>query len=739
MSIGQSLYKIDAPGKVTGATLYPGDIHTEDMLVAKLLFTGQPHARLIRLDTSKAEALPGVVCILTAADVPVNEHGLVIKDQPVFVGLGSAKENSDVSLWEGDRVALIVAETRKIAEKARNLIEMEWEPLPVVTDPREAMKDETVLHPEHGSNVLRHYKVRKGEMAQGWAEAEVIVEGTYRVPLQEHAYLQPEAGVAYMDDEGRVTVEVAGQWIHEDQALIAHALNLPVDQVRVIYPAIGGAFGGREDMSVQIVMALAALRLHEMGIARPVRIIWSREESIIGHHKRHGGEIRTRWGAKRTGELTAVETELILDAGSYNCTSNKVLGNAHVTVTGPYKIPHVHTDSYAVYTSNCPGGAFRGFGAPQGAFAAEAQMNKLAAELGLDPVEIRRRNILHEDDETVLQTPLPTGVSLDKVIEACVAAAGWGEAVPAQSNYTPFHTLPSRPEALKHGRGFACGFKNIGFSFGFPERCEATIELYGGREIERVVLRHAGADVGQGAHTAFRQMAAEAVGVPFENVETIYSDTAETGDSGSASASRLTWMAGNAIRGAAEKALANWRNEDRPAVGHDRYVPPATEMLDPETGKSNPNFTYGYVAEAVDVTIDTDTGHIQVTRVVCATDVGRAVNPNLIEGQVEGCVVQAHGYALTENLQLRDGHIQNPRLSGYLIPGIQDVPLRVETVIVEEPDPLGPWGIRGMAEMPYIPFAPAVTGALHDATGVWFDELPLMPDKVVARLLAAGQ
>lgn len=739
MSIGQSHHKIDAPGKVTGATLYPGDIHSEDMLVAKLLFTGQPHARLVNLDLSQAEKVPGVICILTAQDVPRNEHGLVIKDQPVFVGLGSAKENSDVSLWEGDRVALIVAETAKAAATARDLIQMEWEPLPILTDPRDAMRDETILHPENESNILRHYKVRKGNMAQGWAEAEVIVEGTYRVPMQEHAYLQPEAGVAYIDEEGRVTVEVAGQWVHEDQGLIAHALDLPLEKVRVIYPAIGGAFGGREDMSVQIVLALAAQRLQEMGIHRPVKIVWSREESIIGHHKRHAGEIRTRWGAKKTGELTAVETELILDAGAYNCTTNKVLGNAHLTVTGPYKIPHAQTDSYGIYTNNCPGGAFRGFGAPQGAFVAETQMNKLAALLAIDPVELRRRNMLGEGDETVLQTPLPTGISLGKVLTACATAAQWGE--PAQTvsegegdNYSPFHSLPSQAGAIKHGRGFACGFKNIGYSFGFPERCEATIELHGGREIERVILYHAGADVGQGSHTAFKQMAAEAVGVPFARVETVYSDTAVTGDSGSASASRLTWMAGNAIRQAAEVALHNWRNEERPAQGHARYTPPATEMLDPETGKGQPNFTYGYVAEAVDVAVDSETGHIQVTRVVCATDVGQAVNPNLIEGQVEGCIVQAHGYTITENLRLHKGHILNPRLSTYLMPGIQDVPRRVETVIVEEPDPLGPWGARGMAEMPYIPFAPAVVAALHQATGVWFEAFPLTPDRVVAVL-----
>ncbi|MBK8432008.1 MAG: xanthine dehydrogenase family protein molybdopterin-binding subunit [Chloroflexi bacterium] len=297
-----------------------------------------------------------------------------------------------------------------------------------------------------------------------------------------------------------------------------------------------------------------------------------------------------------------------------------------------------------------------------------------------------------------------------------------------------FHTLPPNPAAIRRGRGFACGFKNIGFSFGFPERCEATIELYGTADIERVVLRHAGADVGQGAHTAFKQMAAEAVGVPFEMVETIYSDTAETGDSGSASASRLTWMAGNAILGAAERARQAWQNEERPARGHFRFTPPATEMLDEATGKGQPNFTYGYVAQAVELAVDIETGHIWVERVINASDVGKIVNRNLIEGQVEGCVVQAHGYAITEKLRLKDGHIVNPRLSSYLIPGIQDVPARVETVLLEEPDPLGPWGVRGMAEMPYLPYAPAVTAALHAATGVWFDGFPLTPDVVLAKL-----
>ncbi len=738
MSIGQSPYRIDAPGKVSGQTLYPGDLTPAHLLHGKVVFSGQPHARLRRIDTRPALAVPGVLAVFTAADVPVNEYGLVIRDQPVLVGPGSAKPDCDISRWEGDQVAFIVAETEEAAATARERLMLDWVPLPLVTDVRAAMRDEVVLHADHGSNTLRHYKIRKGDMAAGWAAADVIVEGVYHVPRQEHAYLQPEAGLGYVDEEGRITIEVAGQWVHEDLWQITHALQLPDEQVRVKYAAIGGAFGGREDMSIQIVLALAVWKLQAQGETRPIRVIWSREESIVGHHKRHEGFMRARWGAKATGEITAVEAEVILDAGAYNYTSNKVLGNAHLTVCGPYRIPNAHVDSYAVYTNNVPAGAFRGFGAPQGCFVAESQMNKLAAALQMDPVALRRLNLLHDGDLSVVQTPLPAGVTLDQVVDACARAAQWAAPRPPAAPFKSFHSLPPTADAIRRGRGFACAFKNIGFSFGFPERCEAKIELHGQTEIEQVTLYHAGAEVGQGAHTALQQMAAAAVGVAFEQVTLVTSDTAMTGDSGSASASRLTFMAGNAIRGAAERALEAWKNEERPAVGHYRYTPPATEMLDSDTGRSNPNFAYGYVAQAVTLAVDIGTGHIQVEEVINAGDVGRAINPNLIEGQVEGGVVQAHGYAVTEDLHIQAGRILNPHLSTYLMPGIRDIPDRIHSVVVEEQDPLGPWGVRGMAEMPFIPYAAAVNAALYDATGIWFDDLPLTPGRVAARLRQHG-
>ncbi len=741
--IGTAEFRVDARGKVTGLARFSGDITPPNLLHGKVLFSGQPHARLRHLDLDAALTTPGVVAIFTAADVPVNEYGLIIPDQPVLVGPGSDRPGADVSRWEGDQVAVVVAESEEAAALARSRIRADWEPLPVVADVRQAMADRVLLHPSHGSNVLTHYKIRKGDMARGWAEADVVVSGDYRLGGQEHAYLQPEAGLGFIDEDGRITVAIGGQWTHEDQEQVAHALGLPLDQVRIVYPAIGGAFGGREDMSLQIVLALAAFRLRERGVERPVRIIWSREESILGHHKRHPAFIRTRWGANRAGKITAVEAELILDAGAYAYTSSKVLGNANLMVTGPYEIPHAHVDSYAVYTNNVPGGAFRGFGGPQGALAAETQMNKLAEALGLDPVEIRRRNVLRDGSLLTTQTPMPPGVTLAEVVDACAAAADWLPNQPTnqpssqQSPYSPFQSLPGSPGVLRRGRGFACSFKNVGFSFGAPEQCQATIELRGGAEIDEVVLRHAAAEVGQGTHTALRQMTATALGVPVDRVTLDMSDTASSGNSGSVSASRMTWMAGNAILGAAAEAQAAWRREDRPAVGHFQFRPPPTTPYDPETGRSMPNFAYGYVAQAVELVVDIETGHIHLERVVCANDVGKAINPTLVEGQIEGAVVQAAGYAIMEDLQVKGGHIQNPYLSTYLIPGIMDVPDRVDSVILELADPRGPWGARGMAEMPFLPLAPAVLAALHDATGVWFDQLPLTPDRVVARLAAA--
>ena len=740
MTVGSSSFRVDAPGKVTGATRYPGDIERENVLHAKVVFTDRPHARLLSLDVGPALEREGVVEVVTASDIPVNEYGLTMFDQPVLVGVdhtGRSKVACDVSRWEADHLAVVVAESEDAAAQGAAAIVAEWEDLPLVPDIDAAMApDALVVHPDTApGNDYFHLRIEKGDMVVGWEGADVVIEATYEFPHQEHAYLQPEAAVASIDEEGRVLVEVGGQWTYEDLEQICHALDLEHDQVRVVYPAIGGAFGGREDMSLQIVMAAAALKLHRRGIDRPIRCKWSREESMVGHHKRHRGRVHARLGATRNGRITAVEADVMLDAGAYNYTSNKVLGNLHLCVAGPYDIPNASIHSRAIYTTSVPGGAFRGFGAPQGAFVAESQMNKMADALGIDPIELRLRNVLQEGSLGITQTEMPPGVSMSEVI---VAAA---EAASTRLEETPFHAFSSLPPSearVRRGRGFACAYKNIGFSFGFPERCEAEIVLHGDDEVEFAELFHGAAEVGQGTHTALVQMAAAATGIDADRVRSTFSDTATSGDSGSVSASRMTWMAGNSILGAAEEATKRWNEGDRPARGSFRFVPPPTEVLDPETGVGQPNFAYGYVAEVADVAIDIDTGHIMIERIVCADDVGKAINPDLVVGQIEGGVVQAVGYTLSEHLQVSDGRITNPRLSTYLIPGIGDIPRRVDSVLVEHPDPRGPWGARGMAEMPFIPLAPAVIAAIHEATGVWFDSFPLTPPRVVDGLRRAG-
>ncbi|MEA3349200.1 MAG: molybdopterin cofactor-binding domain-containing protein, partial [Chloroflexota bacterium] len=425
-SIGKSIQRIDVIDKVTGTALYPGDINLPDQAYMKILFARRPHAIVKAIDSRAAEALDGVLAIFTAKDVPVNEYGLMTPDQPVLCGPGADKPYTDRVRFVGDQVTVVVADSESIAERARDLIKVEYEDLPVITDPVAAAEpDSLLLHPDKESNILDSNRIRKGDIEKGFAQADVIVEAEYSTPVQEHVYLQPEAGLSYIDDEGRVTVVAGGQWAHDEREQVAHALGLEEEQVRIIHPAIGGAFGGREDMSVQIVLGLAASRLHQRGIDRPVKIVWSREESIIGHHKRHAFLMRAKWGATTDGKITAAEVDIIADAGAYMYTSNKVLGNATLNCTGPYEIPNVKVDARAVCTNHIPGGAFRGFGAPQGAFLAEAQINKLAEALGMDPVEIRIRNVLDDDALLSVQTPLPGRVSMSEVVERTASSAGW--------------------------------------------------------------------------------------------------------------------------------------------------------------------------------------------------------------------------------------------------------------------------------------------------------------------------
>ena len=720
--IGQSLPRHDALGKVTGATLYPGDLTRPGMLHLKVVFAGRPHARIEGIDPSAALAHPGVVAVLTANDVPYNAFGLIDDDQPVLC--------ADVVRFAGDKVALVAAETVEAAESGAKLVRIELDDLPAVYDPTMALAfDAPLVHATRGTNLLYQLPIQKGDIAAGFALADVVLDGEFRTSWQEHAYLQPEAGVAWVEDDGQVVVESAGQWLHEDRNQIAKMLGLEHDQVVVRYAAVGGAFGGREDLSVQHLLALAAWTLR-----RPVAIVWSREESILAHHKRHPMHIRCRWGATRDGRIVAVESEVTADGGAYASTSQEVTKVATLFATGCYEVEHIAVTGRVAYTNNVPSGAFRGFGAPQAHFAAETMVTRLALELGMDPVELRRRNIYRAGSLEPTRNPLPPGVSALAVLDRCaeeVAARGWQERLAPDD--------PARTPRFQRGIGIAAGHKNLGYSFGFPEQSTATVELWGRGEAEGARLRVGAADVGQGSHLALRTIAAETLGLTPELVELVTDDSSEAPNAGSASASRLTYMAGRAVHDAAAKALANYRGSDEECVvATVQFRPPSTTPLAQETGEGIPNYCYGYAAQAVEVEVDTLTGNVRVVRVVSVHDVGRAINLQQVEGQIEGCLAQAIGYALMEELKTRDGTILTPNFTTYLLPTSLDVPEDMIPIVLELADPNGPFGARGVAEMPLVPFLPAVAAAIHDATGVWLTEQPFTPERVLTALTLFG-
>ncbi len=715
--IGASLPRPDAAGKVTGATAYPADLIRPGMLHLQVVFAHRPHARITALDLEPALAIPGVVAVLTAKDIPHNAFGLIDEDQPVLC--------ADKVRFEGDKVALVVAETKEAAIAGARQVRVEYEDLPAVTDPRAALAaDAPLVHTHLGTNLLKHIPIRKGNTQQAFAEADVVLTGEFATSWQEHAYLQPEAGIAYYDNAGHLVIETAGQWLHEDRRQIAAILQLPEEQVIIRYAAIGGAFGGREDLSLQHLLALATWKLK-----RSTAIVWSREESIIAHHKRHPVSIRCRWGAKKDGRITAVEAEAIADGGAYASTSVEVLKVVALFASGCYEIPNISVDGYAVYTNNVPSGAFRGFGAPQAQFASEIMVTRLAHALGMDPIELRRRNIYHEGSIEPTQQALPVGVSAPHVLERCITEAQ------ARLGYSkPQQQATSAPH-LRRGIGIACGIKNVGYSFGFPEQSTATVELYGEAELERAVIRSGAADVGQGSHLVLRQIAASTLGLPLDQVTLVHNDSSITPNAGSASASRMTLMAGRAVLEAAQAARDKWsESEQYYAEATVQYRPPATTPLDPETGVGHPNYCYGYVAQAVEVEVNTLTGQVRVVRIISVHDVGQAINRQQVEGQIEGCLAQALGYTLLEYLQVRDGRILTPYLSTYLLPTVLDMPEEIVPVILEEADPNGPYGARGMSEMPLVPLAPAIASAIHDAVGVWVTQLPLIPERVLAAI-----
>ncbi len=757
--VGASTLRPDATAKVTGQFAYGSDLWMDEMIWGVTLRSPHPYARIRSIGIGPALATSGVYAVLTHADVPgENACGLELADQPVLA--------DGVVRYEGEPVALVAADHPEIARQAAKKIAVDYEILPPVTDSRQALDPAAPRLHEARGNLVRHLKIRKGDPAPA---ADVVVAGTYRIGMQDQAFLGPEAGLAVPDEQGGVDLYVATQWLHVDQRQICAALGLPPEQVRLVLAGVGGAFGGREDLSMHVHACMLALHT-----GKPVKMVYNREESFFGHVHRHPASMRYEHGARRDGTLVYVKAEIYLDGGAYTSSTPAVVGNAGTMGIGPYLVPSVHVDCYGVYTNNPPCGAMRGFGSVQAAFGYEAQMDKLAAALSMDPVELRCRNAISMGGEAptgqIVDSPAPVAELLRRL-----------QAMPLPEKTRPGKTRPGKPrpgkpppaanrngardplglpggvantthgEGVVRGVGYAAAYKNVGFSEGYDDYSTARVrlEVIGGEPV--VTVHTAAAEVGQGLVTIEQQICRTELGV--DRVLINPADT-RVGSGGSTSASRQTYVTGGAVKAACERVrervsgLAERRLGRRMAgmaggcvlAGTER-IPLAeiiggevieetvewrhrpTYPVDPETGQGFAHVQYAYAAHRAVVDVDIDLGLVKVIELACTQDVGKAMNPQAVEGQIHGGSAQGLGLAIMEEIQVRDGRIANPSFTDYLIPTILDMPpMRIE--VLEYPDPNAPYGLRGVGEPPTISSGPAVAAAIRAATGL---ELPLIP------------
>jgi len=733
--VGKRVERVGIRDKVTGKARYAADLEIPDALVLKVYRSPVAHGIIRRIDTGNAEAIDGIVRVFTAKDVPgENLFGIINRDQTV---LADKKVR-----FEGDAIALIAAESEEIAEEALKAIKVDIEELPVVFDPEEALKPDAPSIHEKG-NLLFKRKIVKGDVEKGFATSDLIIEEEYETQMLEHAYIEPEAGVAYKDEDGCVVILVTTQNPHADHAQLVPILGVAPEKVRVIQTETGGGFGGKLDISVQPFLALAAYHLD-----RPVRMVYTREESFQSTAKRHPLKIRMKTGATREGKLMAVKAEIIADTGAYGSYGIAVATRAAVHATGPYEVPHVLVESKAVYTNNNWSGAMRGFGVPQIAIAHESQMDKLAERLGIDPVTFRMMNAFKTGSTT------PTGQTL-------FASVGIRETLKkVRPVYEAFlHEVEtsrlSVPSGIKRGVGVASMWYGIG-NTGHPNPSSAQVEV---DDEGNVTLYTGAADIGQGSDTVLVQIAAETLGLPYEKIHLVRADTTLTTDAGSTSASRQTYISGRAvyeaacqvrqtlIKMAAEilnvpsnlivceggyffpqhrefqkvsfETVARRGVQSAGKIRGDGYFNPEITSLDPETGQGIPYATYAFASQVSLVEVDLVTGQASVLKSVSAHDVGKAINPANVEGQIFSGVAMGIGMGLFEQFYPR----KTKSLDNYLIPTAMDVP-EIKPVIVEVPEPTGPFGAKGVGEPALIPTAPAILNGIHQATGWWVNRIP---------------
>ena len=748
-TIGDVNIRPDAIEKANGKALFTDDLIFDDMLHARVKRSEYPHAILKSLDVEKARAFPGVVCVLTAADIPGEQnHGLVIYDWPALVGIG------EKARYMGDAVAIVAAESEAIAAEALTLIEAELTPLEVVDNPVRA-REEDAPNLHASGNLLKHIKVRKGDVEEGFADSDVILENTFYTQTTDHAFLEPECSIARPTEDGRMEIYVGSQIPYADRHQVARALGWPEKRVRVMGQLMGGGFGGKEDIAGQIHAALLA-----DVTGRPVKLLFDRMESLLVHPKRHATQIKVKVGAKQDGQLTAVKTELYGDTGAYASLGEKVMGRATAHSSGPYEMPHMRADCYAMYTNNPPAGAFRGFGALHGQFAIENMMDYVAEALEIDPVELRRSNALQVGSTTntgqILRESTGLMECIDKVDAEMRRLTGPNPFEPRQVDGA---------EHLVRAWGFAVAYKNTGFGGGAPDKAGAEVELYSDGTLE---VRTSSAELGQGLVTVLQMVAAEEFAMSPERVKVLVMDTDLTPDGGPTTASRQTYVTGNAARYAAKTlkdAIATTLAEkyDQPpdqirfveglaqVNGHKVPLGDAVALMKaegreprvmyeywaPETQPlgegGDMHFAFSFAAQAVEVEVNTRTGEVFVPRVIVANDVGKALNPLGLQGQIEGGVVMGVGHALTENYIIEGGVPFTDRLARYRMPNITQTP-EIISFVVEHPTEDGPYGAKGVGEIVSIPTIPAITNAIYNAVGVRINSLPVDQEIIVREL-----
>lgn len=744
--IGDSAARPDGVAKVTGSFLYSSDLRAIGMLQAVTVRSPHPHAELLGIDITDALAEPGVRDVITHEQIPGRLlYGQMMVDQPVLA--------RDVVRYHGEPVAVVAADDLAAARRGADRVRVSYRELPALTDPRVALRDDAV-RVQPGGNLVRHVRIRRGDPPP---HADVVVRGEYELGMQDQAFLGPESGLAVPAPDGGVDLYVATQWPHSDVEQLIASLALPRDLVRVHPAGVGGAFGAREDLSVHVHICLLALRT-----GRPVKMSYGREESFLGHVHRHPGVLRYEHGAGANGKLQYIRAEIVLDGGAYAASSPAVASNVAACGAGPYDVPSVDIEAHVVYTNNPPCGAMRGFGAVQACFAYEAQMDRLAAALGLHPVELRRRNAMAQG--SVLPTgqtvdgPAPVADLLRRVHEAPMPAPA------APADRTGRDTLPPSgpPSAIVRGVGYAVGFKNVGFIEGFDDYSTAAVELRNRNGTAYATVTTAAAEVGQGLVTVQAQLVRSELGIT--DVTVLTADT-RFGSAGPTSASRQTHVTGGAVRAASaavrERVLAlAARLLGRPAQGlalgggqvvdeHGRQLvkieevlgdevvqetrewrPRRTYPLSPATGQGDSVYQFSFAAHRAVVDVDVELGLVRVVELTTAQDVGKVINPRALLGQIHGGTVQGLGLALMEEIRVADGRVLDTSFADYLIPTILDVPpMRVE--VLECADPHAPYGVRGAGEAPAISSTAAVAAAVRDATALPLTRVPIRSGDII--------